>query len=311
MFPPILPTFNVYDNMANFMKNPKIKDNFIDLDKKIQEKARSLELNPATSTKIDTFVLKVINTLKYIQNDPESEFKIDEVRNISMSKIGLAIPGAILCKIFIVFKNLPAFNQIKKLIEQLQNRLNKDFSAEQFLVEEKDFGFSVTSDGITTNCLVSTPPTNFNKLIKGTHIAQNLCKANIVEAEMFAHFEGVEIRNETKSLIKVLIFLANKVLPPRDDAPNQRLTDATLTNIVLQFSDVEPQFATIGARFVKVLRAISTGLLLPGSLGVADPLTNFEKPLAHHMTQDTCLAATRSFQLVLNDVLCDKLVKYF
>ena len=124
--------------------------------------------------------------------------------------------------------------------------------------------------------------------------------------KLFDHLEQSEIRNETKNLIKLFKYLRSV-----NTVAENNLNDWALINMVLQNSTIDDEYSSIGIRFIKVLRVISSGLLMPGCTGILNPADDFQSKFDTKMDDEASDSVTKVFQEILNDILAERFGKHF
>jgi len=300
----VIPCFDVYGQMDKFVVNDNFKESHKELDDILNKQIHKILPSAIESTNMQTFISKVMNCLEYHANDPTNNVKIDKIKDISFLKLGMAINGQITGEISITLAEAPLVSHVSDLAQKCLEYLKSNFTKEMFIIEETDYGFNVkTTPILTIKCYITSKlmGEDASKQLKTDVLAKSW-----ENLKLFDHLEQSEIRNETKNLIKLFKYLRSV-----NTVAENNLNDWALINMVLQNSTIDDEYSSIGIRFIKVLRVISSGLLMPGCTGILNPADDFQSKFDTKMDDEASDSVTKVFQEILNDILAERFGKHF
>ncbi|CAF1408032.1 unnamed protein product [Adineta steineri] len=266
---------------------PSIKQLFDDpiLTAIIMERIQQITPAAADSFALMNFGSVIRQKLDILVLSPSSftACQVSEVRDVGSYKhntiinpsIGSQIP--LTSDLVVVLKTLPT----REAIDQLGNRLKQDLQSEIELlsIRSTDYGLSLENGNMAVHVLLTTLPTNWQSLDSSLHLDRTICKQNFYAIKHAKWVDEVCIHPSNKLLVRLLKDLRQRFngLEPLNPWLINLLAHHCVTNNNNSTEQLPPSYA-----FKRALQLLSSGLFLPGSNGLYDPIndtyTNLSRP---------------------------------
>ncbi|KAA3681769.1 interleukin enhancer-binding factor 2, partial [Paragonimus westermani] len=207
--------------------------------------------------------------------------QIEEVRPVGSFKLGTWLAGHDTAEVVVVTRAPPTADVIKNIKSYVEDRFASDKS-EKFAVDTQFYGFSVTVGSSIARVFVSTTPANLSKNNSesfstkpcNSEICSGCNKANTLAGRKgFSHHvmliesAFIHIHFRVKVLIRIVKHFRRRF-------KGFQYLSSWMINLLAVYAvtqNITPQPLPINLAFRRFLQLLSSGMLVPGSVGLVDP----------------------------------------
>ncbi|UJR37561.1 hypothetical protein I4U23_030262 [Adineta vaga] len=250
---------------------------------------RNQQVTPASADlfALMTFASRIRQKIDTLVLSPSSftACQVNEVRDVGSYKHNTLIKPSpdsqtlLTYDLVVVLKTLPT----REAIEQLGNRIKQDLLDENLPNEAEeqlfhivlsmnmtDYGLSIQNRQMTVHLLLTTLPANWNSLDSTIHLDRAICKRNFNAIKHAKWVDEACSHPSNKLLVRLLKDLRQRFsgLEPLNPWLINLLAHHCVTNTNSK-EQLPPSYA-----LKRALQLLSSGLFLPGSSGLYDPISD-------------------------------------
>ncbi|KAK2559462.1 Interleukin enhancer-binding factor 2-like protein [Acropora cervicornis] len=207
---------------------------------------RNQELTPSgqEQASVQNLVTKVTTVLDNLIVTPEAaDLGVEEVRAVGSFKKGTMLLGHPVADLAVILKNLPTETIILTLATKVQKSLQEEGSVTEYPMQSNEGGFNISSpDGALVRVLIATLPKNLCEADPAQHVDVKLLEGALATIRHARWFEENAFHTSTR----LLAHRAAMASSSRQPLP-------------------------VNIAFRRAFQLLSSGLFLPGSLGIIDP----------------------------------------
>uniref|UniRef100_A0A1I8JIE7 DZF domain-containing protein n=3 Tax=Macrostomum lignano TaxID=282301 RepID=A0A1I8JIE7_9PLAT len=200
-----------------------------------------------------------------ISPDSLEAAQMAEVRPVGSYKKGTMLSGHNVADLVVIFKTLPTKEAVRSVANRVLEEAKTD--AKFVTVSQQPYGFQVSSADAVVKVLVATLPANLKLLEPDLHLDARIQQTSLAAIRHARWFEENGQHSSVKVLIRLLKDLRQRF--PGLTAMSPWIIDLLAHYAVMQNPARAP--LPLARAFRRVLELLSTGLFLPGSVGIADP----------------------------------------
>ncbi|XP_065063818.1 interleukin enhancer-binding factor 2 homolog [Rhopilema esculentum] len=193
---------------------------------------------------------------------------LEEMRTVGSFKKGTMLTGHPVADAVVILKTIPTAEDIEQLAMKVKEKLVSQDKSEEFPVQANEGGFNVSnSEGALIRCLVTTQPKNLLRTDPEKHVDVKLLEGALATIRHARWFEENAFHTTVRVLVRIL-----KDLRRRFDGFSGLtpwLIDLLSHRATMSKNSREP--LAINLAFRRVLQLLSSGIFLPGSVGIIDP----------------------------------------
>eukprot|EP00112_Aurelia_sp_Birch-Aquarium-sp1_P014289 Seg3078.1 transcript_id=Seg3078.1/GoldUCD/mRNA.D3Y31 product="Interleukin enhancer-binding factor 2-like" protein_id=Seg3078.1/GoldUCD/D3Y31 len=192
---------------------------------------------------------------------------LEEMRTVGSFKKGTMLTGHPVADVVIILKAIPTAEDIEQLALKVKEKLDALEKGEEYPVQANEGGFNVSSsEGALIRCLVTTQPKNLLRT-EDKHVDVKLLEGALATIRHARWFEENAFHTTVRVLVRILKDMRRRFDGLQGLTP--WLIDLLSHRASMSTNSREP--LPINAAFRRVLQLLSSGLFLPGSVGIIDP----------------------------------------
>ncbi|XP_078360319.1 interleukin enhancer-binding factor 2 homolog [Oculina patagonica] len=232
---------------------------------------RNQELTPSGQEQaaVQNLVTKVTTVLDNLIVTPDAaELGLEEVRAVGSHKKGTMLLGHPVADLAVILKKLPSESDILALATRVQKSLKDDASAGDYPMQSNEGGFNISSpEGALVRVLITTLPKNLHEADPAKHVDVKLLEGALATIRHARWFEENAFHTSTRLLVRLFKDLRKRFAGLQGLTP--WLIDLLAHRAAMVNSSRQP--LPVNVAFRRAFQLLSSGLFLPGSLGIIDP----------------------------------------
>ncbi|XP_044172068.1 interleukin enhancer-binding factor 2-like [Acropora muricata] len=232
---------------------------------------RNQELTPSgqEQASVQNLVTKVTTVLDNLIVTPEAaDLGVEEVRAVGSFKKGTMLLGHPVADLAVILKNLPTETIILTLATKVQKSLQEEGSVTEYPMQSNEGGFNISSpDGALVRVLIATLPKNLCEADPAQHVDVKLLEGALATIRHARWFEENAFHTSTRLLVRLFKDLRKRFTGFQGLTP--WLIDLLAHRAAMASSSRQP--LPVNIAFRRAFQLLSSGLFLPGSLGIIDP----------------------------------------
>ncbi|KAF8562325.1 hypothetical protein P879_04528 [Paragonimus westermani] len=192
--------------------------------------------------------------------------QIEEVRPVGSFKLGTWLAGHDTAEVVVVTRTPPTAEVIKNIKGYVEDRFTSEKS-EKFAVDTQFYGFSVTVGSSIARVFVSTTPANLSKNNSDSVINTATQKSALAAIRQTRWLEERVSHTTVKVLIRIVKHFRRRF-------KGFQYLSSWMINLLAVYAvtqNITPQPLPINLAFRRFLQLLSSGMLVPGSVGLVDP----------------------------------------
>lgn len=233
---------------------------------------KTQELTPtlAEQSSVQNLVSKVETVIEaLILASTGLNIAVDEVRTVGSYKKGTMLAGHPVADLVIILKDTPGAADIENLAQKVQEKLKENTPGDEFPTQANEGGFNTTSnEGALVRVLVTTLPKNLFEVNPENHVDVKLLEGALATIRHARWFEENASHTNVRVLVRILKDLKKRFAGLAGLTP--WLIDLLSYNSATLPSNTRDPLS-INVAFRRALQLLSSGIFLPGSVGVIDP----------------------------------------
>merc|ERR1719318_2015788 len=233
---------------------------------------RTQELTPnnAEQQAVQNLVTKVESVVEsLILASTGLNIAVDEVRTVGSYKKGTMLAGHPVADLVIILKETPSAADIEGLSGKVQEKLKEHDPSDDFPTQANEGGFNTTSSkGALVRVLVTTLPKNLFEVDPEKHVDVKLLEGALATIRHARWFEENASHTNVRVLVRILKDLKKRFAGLAGLTP--WLIDLLSYNSATLPSNTRDPLS-INVAFRRAPQLLSSGIFLPGSVGVIDP----------------------------------------
>lgn len=231
---------------------------------------RNQELTPngQEQASVQNLVTKITTILDNLIVTPEAaELGLEEVRAVGSHKKGTMLLGHPVADLAVILKKLPTESLILDLATKVQKTLKEEGSAD-YPMQSNEGGFNISSpEGALVRVLITTLPKNLREADPAKHVDVKLLEGALATIRHARWFEENAFHTSTRLLVRLFKDLRKRFAGLQGLTP--WLIDLLAHRAAMVNTSRQP--LPVNVAFRRALQLLSSGLFLPGSLGIIDP----------------------------------------
>ncbi|XP_073238536.1 interleukin enhancer-binding factor 2 homolog [Porites lutea] len=232
---------------------------------------RNQELTPTGQEQgfVQNLVTKITTILDTLIVTPDAaELGLEEVRAVGSYKKGTMLLGHPVADLAVIIKKLPTESLILELATRVQKTLKEQEGLADFPMQSNEGGFNISSpDGALVRVLLTTLPKNLQEADPAKHVDVKLLEGALATIRHARWFEENAFHTSTRLLVRLFKDLRKRFTGFQGLTP--WLIDLLAHRAAMVNSSRQP--LPVNVAFRRALQLLSSGLFLPGSLGIIDP----------------------------------------
>jgi interleukin enhancer-binding factor 2 len=234
------------------------------------KKTQELTPTPAEQSSVQNLVSKVETVVEaLILSSTGLNIAVDEVRIVGSYKKGTMLAGHPVADMVIILKETPGAADIENLAQKVQEKLKENTPGDEFPTQANEGGFNTTSnEGALVRVLVTTLPKNLFEVDPEKHVDVKLLEGALATIRHARWFEENASHTNVRVLVRILKDMKKRFAGLAGLTP--WLIDLLSYNSATAPSNTRDPLS-INLAFRRTLQLLSSGIFLPGSVGVIDP----------------------------------------
>jgi len=237
---------------------------------------RSEELTPSEEEQkaVQNLVGKVETVVKALILTEEKSTEagltmpVEEVKIVGSHKKGTMLSGHPVADLVVILKDTPAASDIETLSVKVQEKLKESDPADDFPTQANEGGFNTTSnEGALVRVLVTTLPKNLLSVEEGK-VDAKLLEGALATIRHARWFDENASHTTVRCLVRILKDMKRRY-PGLVGLTPWLIDLLAFRSSTLPGNIREP--LPINVAFRRALQLLSSGIFLPGSLGIIDP----------------------------------------
>jgi len=233
---------------------------------------KTQELTPTTTeqSSVQNLVSKVETVIEaLILSSTGLNIAVDEVRTVGSYKKGTMLAGHPVADLVIILKETPGAADIENLAQKVQEKLKENTPGDEFPTQANEGGFNTTSnEGALVRVLVTTLPKNLFEVDPEKHVDVKLLEGALATIRHARWFEENASHTNVRVLVRILKQL-KKRFPGLAGLTPWLIDLLSYNSATLPSNSRDP--LSINVAFRRSLQLLSSGIFLPGAVGVIDP----------------------------------------
>jgi len=232
---------------------------------------RNQDLTPsaAEQTSITALVTKLQGVIDGLVVAPDTfeAAVVEEARTVGSYKKGTMVTGRNVADLVIILRTLPTCEAVDALGKKVIADIKTQSGKEHISIIPHDKGFNISNAEATVKCLIATVPMNIQKLEPQLHMPAKTMTDNLAAIRHVRWFEENAGHVSIKVLIRLVKDLRNRYTGLHSLTP--WLIDLLAHHAIMSNPTRTP--LPINQAFRRLLSLLSSGIFLPGSIGILDP----------------------------------------
>jgi len=232
---------------------------------------RNQELTPngQEQAAVQNLVTKVTTVLDNLIVTPDAaDLGLEEVRAVGSFKKGTMLLGHPVADLAVILKKLPTESMILALATRVQKSLKEEGSTAEYPMQANEGGFNISSpEGALVRVLITTLPKNLQATDPAQHVDVKLLEGALATIRHARWFEENAFHTSTRMLVRLFKDLRKRFTGLQGLTP--WLIDLLAHRAAMVSTSRQP--LPVNIAFRRAFQLLSSGLFLPGSLGIIDP----------------------------------------